>query len=103
MNWPAGVPSDALPMRPLFMGVTGILQTIIPLGLYGLLWWRMKKSAAPGRNRALFLTLGIILLIFGTAGGATTSILSSTALLGAFALWWLGVTGRADTLLKTTS
>lgn len=103
LSWPAGIPSSEIPMRALVMGVTGILQTIIPLGLYGLLWWRMKKAEAPGRSRALFLTIGIVLLIFGTAGGSTASLLPSIALLGAFSIWWLGVTGRADTLLRTAS
>jgi hypothetical protein len=94
---------DLLPNRSIIMAVTGILQSVIPLGLYGLLWWRMRKSGAPGRSRAFFLMLGIVFLIFGTAGGSAVSPISSSLILGAFVVWWLGVTGRADQFLKTTS
>ncbi len=93
----------ALPNQVIIMAVSGILQSVIPLGLYGLLWWRMNKAGAPGRSRALFLALGIVFLILGTAGGSTTTPLSSIFILGAFVLWWLGITGRADQFLKTTA
>jgi hypothetical protein len=93
----------SLPNQVIIMAVTGILQSVIPLGLYGLLWWRMRKGGAPGRSRALFLMLGIVLLIFGTAGGNTVSPISSAFILSAFVVWWLGITGRADQLLKTTA
>ncbi|MHA2077271.1 MAG: hypothetical protein ACW99X_06730 [Candidatus Thorarchaeota archaeon] len=94
---------DLLPYRNIVMAITGILQSVIPLGLYGLLWRRMSKAGAPGRSRALFLALGIVLLIFGTAGGNAVSPISSSFILGAFVVWWMGITGRADRLLKTAS
>ncbi len=94
---------NTLPYRTIVMAITGILQSVIPLALYGMLWWRMNKAGAPGRSRALFLMLGIVFLIFGTAGGNTVSPLASTFILSAFVIWWLGITGRADRLLKTTA
>ncbi|MFW9808184.1 MAG: hypothetical protein ACFFE6_02280 [Candidatus Thorarchaeota archaeon] len=100
-GWAAQMLPDAVPNRTVVMAITGIAQTIIPLGLYGLLWWRMKKAGAPGRSRALFLTLGVVFLILGTAGGNAVSLISSTFILSAFAVWWIGITGRADRFLGT--
>lgn len=100
--WPQGVFPDDIPMRTPVMAITGLLQTVIPLALYGMLWWRMRKAGAPGRSRALFLAIGTLLLIFGTAGGWTMTLFGSIVMLGAYSSWWLGVTGRADRLLKTT-
>ena len=94
---------DLLPYRSLVMAVTGILQSVIPMGLYLLLWNRMRKAGAPGRGRALFMALGVVLLIFGTAGGDATALLQSSFILSAFIIWWMGITGRADRLLKTTA
>lgn len=85
------------------MALTGILQSVIPLGLYGLVWRRMSKAGSPGRSRALFLMVGIVFLIFGTAGGDAVTPFSSSLIMGAFVIWWLGITGRADKLLKTES
>ncbi len=102
-GWAAQILPDAVPDRTIVMAVSGILQTVIPMGLYGLLWWRMRKVGAPGRSRALFLTLGVVFLIFGTAGGNAVSIISSTFILSAFVIWWFGITGRADRLLNTLS
>ena len=101
--WPQGVLPDDIPMRTIVMAITGLLQTVIPLALYGMLWWRMRKAGAPGRSRALFLALGTLLLIIGTAGGWTMTPFGSVVMLGAYFWWWLGVTGRADRLLKTTA
>jgi len=101
--WPQGIYPDDIPMRTIVMAVTGILQTVIPLALYGMLWWRMRKAGAPGRGRALFLAIGTLLLIFGTAGGWTMTLFGSLAMLSAYVSWWLGVTGRADRLLKTNT
>ncbi len=100
--WPQGILPDDIPMRTPVMAITGILQTVIPLALYGMLWWRMRKSDTPGRSRALFLALGTFMLIMGTAGGWTMTLIGAPFMLGAYTLWWLGVTGRADRLLKTT-
>ncbi|NHI90280.1 MAG: hypothetical protein EAX87_12210 [Candidatus Thorarchaeota archaeon] len=100
-GWTAQILPDAIPNRGIIMAISGILQTILPLGLYGLLWWRMRKAGAPGRNRALFLALGVVFLILGTAGGNAVSLVSSASILAAFGVWWLGVTGRADQLLGT--
>ncbi|MFW9788086.1 MAG: hypothetical protein ACFFE2_07165 [Candidatus Thorarchaeota archaeon] len=103
-GWTANppIPLDSIPNRSIVMAVTGILQTVVPLGLYGLLWWRMRRVGAPGRSRALFLALGVVFLILGTAGGNADTLLSSAFILSAFGVWWLGVTGRADLLLGTT-
>jgi hypothetical protein len=97
------VDPNLIPNRGIMMAVTGILQSMIPFGLYGLLWWRMNKVEAAGRSRAAFLALGVLFLIFGTAGGSAVTPISSSLILGAFVVWWLGVTGRADRLLKTTA
>ena len=105
LGWTASPPVliDALPNRTLIMAVTGVLQSVIPLALYGMLWRRMRKAGAPGRSRALFLMLGIVFLIFGTAGGGADTPFTATFILLAFVIWWLGITGRADRLLKTTA
>jgi hypothetical protein len=103
INWSLGVPTDAIPMAAPIMAITGVFQTVIPLALYGVLWWRMRKVGATGRSRALFLTLGIVLLIIGIAGGSAVSLIPSLSILGAFSFWWLGVTGRADMLLGTAA
>ncbi|MFW9842279.1 MAG: hypothetical protein ACFFES_15385, partial [Candidatus Thorarchaeota archaeon] len=100
-GWTAQIFPDAIPNRGVVMAVSGILQTIVPLGLYGLLWWRMRKAGTPGRNRALFLSLGVVFLILGTAGGNAVTLLSSAFILSAFGVWWFGVTGRADRFLGT--
>jgi hypothetical protein len=102
-GWTAMMDPYGIPNMVLVMAITGILQSVIPLALYGLLWTRMNKAGAPGRSRALFLALGILLIIFGSAGGNTVTPLTSTLILGAFVVWWLGITGRADQLLNTTA
>ena len=101
--WPQGIFPDDIPLRTPVMAITGLLQTVIPLALYGMLWWRMRKAGTPGRSRALFLALGTLLLVFGTAGGWTMTLFGSIVMFGAYISWWLGVTGRADKLLKTTA
>ena len=101
--WPQGVLPDDIPMRSPVMAITGILQTVIPLTLYSILWWRMRKAGTPGRSRAIFLALGTLLLILGTAGGWTMTLFGSIAMLGAYTSWWLGITGRADRLLGTAT
>ena len=102
-GWSAQIMPDAIPNRGVVMALSGILQTIIPLGLYGMLWWRMRKAGAPGRGRALFLALGVVFLILGTAGGNAVTLMPSMFIFGAFAIWWFGITGRADRLLGTMS
>ena len=99
--WPQGVSNLAIPGIVPILAVAGILQSVIPMALYGTLWWRMRKIEAPGRSRALFLMVGVVLLIIGSASGNTVTILPSISILAAFVAWWLGVTGRADILLKT--
>jgi hypothetical protein len=101
--WPQNISPDLIPMRTVVMAVTGLLQSVLPLALYGVLWWRMRKAGAPGRSRALFLSVGTLFLIFGTMGGWTMTLLGSLAILVAYSSWWLGVTGRADRLLRTTT
>jgi len=101
--WPQGILPDDIPFRTPVMAITGILQTVIPLALYGMLWLRMRKAGTPGRSRALFLALGTFLLIMGTAGGWTMTLFGSIAMLSAYSCWWLGVTGRADKLLGTAA
>ena len=99
--WPQGVLPDDIPFRSPVMAITGILQTVIPLALYGMLWWRMRKADAPSRSRSLFLALGTLMLIIANAGSMTMTIIGAPIMLGAYVFWWLGVTGRADRLLGT--
>ncbi len=96
------VPPDSVSMIAMTMAISGLLNSAVPTFLYGTLWWRMRKASAPGRSRALFLTLGVLLLIFSTAGGNLVTVISSILLFSAYSVWWLGVTGRADNLLGTT-
>ncbi|MGQ4911635.1 MAG: hypothetical protein ACP6KW_05640 [Candidatus Thorarchaeota archaeon] len=100
-GWMAGVPSDSLSNLGITMAITGTLQNSIPFGLYSLIWWRMRKVGALGRSRPLFLAIGIILLLTASMSGSTQTLLSSFILLMAYAVWWTGVTGRADRLLGT--
>ncbi|TFF96867.1 hypothetical protein EU546_00435 [Candidatus Thorarchaeota archaeon] len=102
-GWIAQVPPDAVAFRSLSMIISGLLHSIIPITLYGLIWWRMRKVDASGRSRALFLALGGLLHIFGAAGGNTLSIIAAIFIMGAYGVWWLGVTGRADSLLGTAA
>jgi hypothetical protein len=102
-GWIAQVPPDAVPFRSFSMIISGLLHSIIPIALYGLLWWRMRKVSASGRSRALFLALGVVILIFGAAGGNSVSLIPAMFIMGAFGVWWLGVTGRADRLLGTAA
>ncbi len=87
--------------RTVLMIITEILQNVIPLGLFGALWWRMRKTNSPGRSRALFLAIGIIFLLLAVSGGVLVTYITSTFLVIAFTLWILAVTGYADKLLKT--
>ena len=106
LGWTASPPVaiDAIPNRTIVMAVAGILQSVIPLALYGVLWRRMSKAGAPGRSRALFLMLGIVFIILGSAGGGGADApLTAGIILAAFVTWWLGITGRADRLLKTAA
>jgi hypothetical protein len=101
MAWNAAMIVDLIPNRTIVMATSGILQSVIPLALYGMLWRRMSKAGTPGRSRALFLAVGIVFLIFGSAGGGADTPLTAVFVLCAFIIWWLGITGRADQLLKT--
>ncbi|MHA2140089.1 MAG: hypothetical protein ACXADC_04525 [Candidatus Thorarchaeota archaeon] len=92
---------------PMF-GITNMVQNFVPLGLYFLLWSRMRNADAPGRSRPLFIGLGLILLVVGSLIGAITEgeltvvgIVPSSVLLLSYVIFWLGVTGRADQLLGT--
>ncbi len=91
-----------------FFGITNMVQNFVPLGLYFLLWFRMRKVDAAGRGRPLFIGLGLVLLAIGSVIGAFTEgaltavgIVPSSTLLLAYIVLWLGVTGRADHYLGT--
>jgi len=99
MNYP--IHPDNIAYRSILMAITGILQNVIPFVLYLSLWRRMSKADAPGRSRALFLAIGIILLLIAAAGGNLLTPMGSVLLLIAFTSWLLAVTGYADKLLKT--
>jgi hypothetical protein len=99
MNYPTH--PDDIAIRNILMAFTGILQNVIPFVLYITLWWRMRKANASGRSRALFLAIGIILLLVAAAGGNLLTPMGSILLLIAFVGWLLAVTGYADKLLKT--
>ncbi len=103
MNWPLGIAVGDIPLHGMVMGMTSLFQYFIPLALYALLWWRMRKEGAPGLYRPLFLSIGIILLVMGTTGGNLISLNSSIGLFASFVAFWFGVTGRADKLLGKTA
>ncbi len=102
-----GLPTDDIPLRVVVMVLANITLVFVPMGLYGLVWWRMKKAGAPNRNRPFFIFLGIAILaiaqMMSAPLGGPTGTIPSTMLLVAFLAFWLGVTGRADRLLKTTA
>lgn len=102
------MPTDAIPGYGAIFGITNMVQNLVPIGLYFLLWSRMRKAIVPGRSRPLFLGLGLVLLIVGTLIGAVTEghftivgIAPASILLVTYVVFWLGVTGRADQLLGT--
>ncbi|MFX1261273.1 MAG: hypothetical protein ACFFAZ_04235 [Promethearchaeota archaeon] len=106
MNYPT--PIDDIAGYGAFFGMTNMIQNMVPLGLYFLLWYRMRKADAMGRSRPLFLGLGLILLAVGSVIGMFTQgeftsvgLVPSSTLLLAYVVFWLGVTGRADQLLGT--
>jgi len=90
-------------------GSTNIIQILVPVGLYLMLWRRMKKAEVPGRNRPLFLAIGLILLIVGgivatvvTGDSANVvAIAPASIILTAFAIFLAGITGRVDMWLGT--
>jgi hypothetical protein len=100
LNYPT--PVDDIAFRNVLMAITGILQNVIPMALFGTLWWRMRKAEAPGRSRPLFLAIGIVLLLVAAGrGGSLLTYSGGILLFMAFILWLLAVTGYADKLLKT--
>ncbi|MGY5859962.1 MAG: hypothetical protein RTU63_11385 [Candidatus Thorarchaeota archaeon] len=90
-------------------GTTNIIQILVPVGLYLMLWRKMKAAEAPGRNRPLFLAIGLVLLIVGgivatLATGDSSQVVAlapASIILAAFAIFLAGITGRADTWLGT--
>lgn len=80
----------------LWMNITILVQTVIPLILYIGLGFRIWKSGGGGYMRPIFLGIGIVFLIIGSLGGATTSLLVALVLLTAFAVWAVGTVGWAD-------
>jgi hypothetical protein len=92
-----------LPLLDFIMIGTDALQLALPAIMYTLIWWRARKMNARGRSRALFLVLGIIGMIVATV--ILPLIIEHGYLelvIIPYILFWLGITGRADKLLKTT-
>ncbi len=97
-----------IPGYEMVIGITNMIQNLVPLGLYFFLWSRMRKTGTPGRSRPLFLALGLVLLIVGSLIGVTAEgtitivgILPGSVLLMSYVVFWTGITGRADVLLNT--
>jgi hypothetical protein len=90
-------------------GTTNIIQILVPVGLYGMLWRKMKQAEAPGRNRPLFLAIGLVLLIIGGVVATIVtgnvqeivSVPSASILVVAFLIFLVGITGYADKWLGT--
>jgi len=99
-------------MAPFFFQVislTGILGTLVPVGLNLYLWRRMAKTNQPKASRPLLLAMGILALAIGMAAGPAlmgmgsmdyANPISSTLILAAFLAWWLGVTGKMEGFSK---
>ncbi|MHA1481664.1 MAG: hypothetical protein ACTSQZ_09610 [Candidatus Thorarchaeota archaeon] len=93
----------------LVAGFTNLVQVIIPVSLYTMLWWKMRKGGIPGRSRPLFLVIGLVLLMIGgTVAMITTGsvqsiveILPASILLVSFSVFLVGITGQADIWLGT--
>jgi hypothetical protein len=91
-------------------GTTNIIQILVPVSLYIMLWRKMKAAGAPGRNRPLFLAIGLILLIVaGIAAAVVTGdslevvhLVPASIILSAFAIFLVGITGYADKWLGTS-
>jgi len=74
-----------------------------------MLWRKMKQAEAPGRNRPLFLAIGLVLLIVGglvatyITGNVQeiVAIPSASILVVAFLIFLVGITGYADKWLGT--
>ena len=90
-------------------GTTNIIQILVPVGLYVMLWRKMRAADAPGRSRPLFLAIGLILLIvagvvaqfiFGDSQNII-AIAPASILVAAFSIFLAGITGYADKWLGT--
>jgi hypothetical protein len=108
LNLPSGQPLDALSLYGPIYGITNLIQILVPIGLYFLLWHRMGAADAAGRSRPLFIGLGLILQVIGSLVGIITEgeftsvgIVPSLVLFISYLVFWLGVTGRADKLFGT--
>ena len=96
------------PVYGPFYGITNLIQIIVPIALYFLIWHRMRKVDAGGRSRPLFIGIGLILQVVGSLVGIITEgsftavgIVPSLVLFISYLTFWVGVTGRADKLLVT--
>jgi len=106
--------SFPLPLATVFgysdlHGTTNIIQILVPVGLYLMLWRKMKAAQVSGRNRPLFLAVGLVLLIVAgivavLATGDSQQVVAiapASIILAAFAIFLAGITGYADKWLGT--
>jgi hypothetical protein len=94
----------------MVMVAAALLMTVVPGGLFGVLWIRMSKGKEKGRGRILGIFFGFLFLLLSSPVLIATSIVadpvaflsSIVGILGSLAgflgslLFFLGVSGRLD-------
>jgi hypothetical protein len=94
----------------IIMAGAGIILTTIPGGMFGVLWWRMRKAKEKGRGRTLGIFMGFLFMIIASplviisayTPDPVAYLASLFGVLGAtFAFvgslsFFLGVSGRFD-------
>jgi Na+/proline symporter len=94
----------------LVMVTAALLMTVVPGGLFGVLWRRMSKEKEKGRGRIMGIFFGFLFLLLSSPVLIATSIVADpVAFLSSFAgvvgtsaafigslLFFLGVSGRLD-------
>ncbi|MEM2143577.1 MAG: hypothetical protein QXQ81_10010 [Candidatus Thorarchaeota archaeon] len=90
------------PNIPVVMGATGFILMIFPAVLYIHLYLRMRAARTAMRSRPLFLGIGLFLTIVGNMflRSVIDPVVASILLLS-FIVMWLGITGRAERLLRS--
>jgi hypothetical protein len=83
-----------------YLAVPVLLLFIVPIFTFAGAWRRMKKAGAPGRMRPLGMSLGLLLFVVIRVTFMLLDLQyfdpGYALVAGAFAVFWLSITGRLD-------